>query len=202
MEMGYTAFYIAYNNRMGTNSFQDTAGNYYVIRKNIGNSESKGLELYVEKTVNLNKHLSLLIFNSTAYIDARYKKATIRSSNNNIDVSGNKVESAPEWITRSNLTIKYKLVEISLLYSYVAESFADALNTKTPSATGAVGLVPAYQLLDASLTWTVNEHVAFTFNINNLLDEAYFTKRPQFYPGPGVWPSDGRTISLTLKAKF
>lgn len=136
-----TAFYIAYNNRIGTNSFLDSTGNYFVIRKNIGNSESKGIELYVEKNLKLNKNLSLLFFNATAYIDARYKKAHILSGNNNVDISGNKIESAPEWITRTNIAVKYKLIEFSMLHSYVSETYADALNTRIPSATGAVGLV-------------------------------------------------------------
>ncbi|WP_449435903.1 hypothetical protein [Pedobacter steynii] len=35
-------------------------------------------------------------------------------------------------------------------------------------------------------------------NVSNAFDKHYFTKRPQFYPGPGIWPSDGRTFSATV----
>jgi outer membrane receptor protein involved in Fe transport len=35
-----------------------------------------------------------------------------------------------------------------------------------------------------------------------ILDKQYFTKRPQFYPGPGIWPSDGRTFSGTVTIKI
>lgn len=34
--------------------------------------------------------------------------------------------------------------------------------------------------------------------VGNALDVRYFTKRPTFYPGPGVWPSDGRALRLTV----
>ncbi len=35
--------------------------------------------------------------------------------------------------------------------------------------------------------------------VNNLLDRQYFTKRPEFYPEPGVWPSDGRAGQLSVE---
>jgi Fe(3+) dicitrate transport protein len=37
---------------------------------------------------------------------------------------------------------------------------------------------------------------------NNLTDQQYFTKRPAFYPGPGVWPSDGRSVVLTVQVRL
>jgi len=62
--------------------------------------------------------------------------------------NGNFVESVPKWISRNGLNVRYKNLSVSLRYSYTAESFADPLNTVEPSATGAVGLVSAYGLLD------------------------------------------------------
>ena len=38
--------------------------------------------------------------------------------------------------------------------------------------------------------------------VNNILDKQYFTKRPLFYPGPGVWSSDGRSIVISLGVNF
>ncbi|MCX7863138.1 MAG: TonB-dependent receptor [Bacteroidales bacterium] len=194
-----TSFYIKYNNRMGLNSFQDTSGNYFVIRKNIGNSISKGIELFVEKQFEITQKYSIVLYSSTSYIDARYKDAVIRSGNTNINIDGNKVESAPEWITRNNVTVRINRIFVSFLYSYVSETFADPLNTKAPSPSGSVGIVPSYHLFDGSVAWQINNHFHCSVNINNIFDKAYFTKRPQLYPGPGVWPSDGRTVSVTLK---
>ena len=52
------------------------------------------------------------------------------------------MQSVPELISRSGLTLSGGPASLTLLYSYTAESYADALNTRTPSANGAVGLVP------------------------------------------------------------
>ena len=81
-------------------------------------------------------------------------------------------------------------------------SYADALNTRTPSTNGAVGLVPSYGLLDLSGSFQVRANVALRASINNLTDEKYFTKRPEFYPGPGVWPSDGRSVNVSIGFTF
>ncbi|PXY46259.1 TonB-dependent receptor family protein [Flavobacterium hydrophilum] len=197
-----TGFILQYNNRMGTLAQTDTDGNLIIFRTNIGDSRTTGLELFLQGDFSLGKKAGLSLFTSTSFMDAHYQDATIRSGNSNVSVSGNKVESVPKWITRNGITINYDLVSLSALYSYTSESFADALNTTTPSASGAVGLVPAYQLLDLNLAIRITEKIKLQLNASNVLDEHYFTKRPQFYPGPGIWPSDGRTFSGTLSIKI
>ncbi|MEI9806433.1 MAG: hypothetical protein WDO16_00400 [Bacteroidota bacterium] len=127
------------------------------------------------------------------------KKAIVKSGNNNINVEGNKVESAPDIITRNGASVRYRRMSFSVLYSYTAESFADALNTVQPLATtGAVGLVPSYGILDINSSFRITKNIEARININNLTDKQYFTKRPTFYPGPGVWPSDGRNFSTSV----
>jgi Fe(3+) dicitrate transport protein len=39
-------------------------------------------------------------------------------------------------------------------------------------------------------------------NINNVTNKQYFTKRPSFYPGPGIWSSDGRSLVVSVGFKF
>lgn len=150
----------------------------------------------------LGSKASLSLFTSTSFMDARYQNAIIKSGNENVSVSGNKVESVPDWITRNGFTVKYSIVSFSTLYSYTSASFADALNAAQPSVSGATGLVPSYQLLDLNIAFKLNENVNLQLNVNNALNEHYFTKRPQFYPGPGIWSSDGRTFSGTLSIKI
>jgi Fe(3+) dicitrate transport protein len=38
--------------------------------------------------------------------------------------------------------------------------------------------------------------------VNNLADKHYFTRRTDEYPGPGIIPSPGRSVYLTLGADF
>jgi Fe(3+) dicitrate transport protein len=61
-----------------------------------------------------------------------------------------------------------------------------------------VGLVPAYTVADANGAFEVTDWLTIRVGVNNLFDAQYFTKRPQFYPGPGVWPSDARSLQLSV----
>ncbi len=193
-------FQMQYNNRLGSVSQTDAGGNYVLFRTNIGNSVTRGAEIFAEQGFGLGK-VDVSVFTSTALFDARYQDAAVKSGNENINVSGNKIESVPDVITRNGIATRYGLASISVLYSYTAASYADALNTSTPSATGAVGLVPAYGLLDINTTFRFGSNVTMKLNLNNVMNQQYFTKRPQFYPGPGVWSSDGRSIVVTLGFK-
>ena len=62
-----------------------------------------------------------------------------------------------------------------------------------------MGVVPAYTLVDVSGGWSASRAVRVTGGVSNLLNRQYFTKRPQFYPRPGVGPSDGRSVYLSLE---
>ncbi len=198
-----SAFRIRYNNRMGSLSgTKPEDGSFYLYRTNIGNSVTNGAEIFVEMNFPLGKRLGATLFTSTAFMDAAYQHAVVRSGSENVDVTGNKVESVPEVITRNGITFRYREASLSFLYSYTAESYADALNTIEPSVTGSVGLVPSYGILDVNATVRFSNGLMARFNFNNITDEHYFTKRPQFYPGPGVWSSDGRSVSVSLGIKI
>ena len=196
-------FLLQYNNRFGTLAQTDNANNLITYRTNIGNSFTKGVEIFVQGDWILGKKVSLSVFASTAFVHARYTKAIVKSGSTNINVEGNKVESAPDLITRNGATLRYSKVSFSLLYSYTSATFADALNTVKPSpATGAVGIVPAYGLLDINAAVKILKNLELRMTVNNCINSQYFTKRPLFYPGPGVWPSDGRSIGLTAAIKL
>ncbi|MCC6459571.1 MAG: TonB-dependent receptor [Saprospiraceae bacterium] len=199
-----SAFNLVYNNRLGSlTEYSAQLDTLILFRTNIGNSRTSGLELFVEYGVRLSEQWSLTLFSSSSYFDARYQGDSVRvSSKENRSIKGKRVESVPEWISRNGATLKYKTLSVSLLYSYTAVSYADPLNTETPSATGAVGLVPAYGLLDLNLSWRLLHNLTLRCSLNNLSDKQYFTKRPSFYPGPGVWPSDGRSLVVSLGVRL
>lgn len=194
------AFRLQYNNRLGSVSV-DENGTFYVIRTNIGNSVTHGLELFGEYGFHVSERLYASVFSSTAWFDAKYKDAQFRVGQENRDINGNRVESVPDWISRNGLNLKYRSLSLSFLYSYTGETFADPLNTVVPSATGAVGRVPSYALLDINASYRLNRLV-FRLSVNNVADKQYFTKRPSFYPGPGIWPSDGRSVVLSVGIKI
>jgi len=192
-------FQLLYKNRLGTIAQVNSAGEQIIFRTNIGDSFTKGLEIFTQAEFPLGEKASLSIFTATAYMDAEYKNAVIRNGTANVNIDGNQVESAPKWQSRNGVTLKFRNASLSGLYSYTGNTYADAFNAVTPSATGATGLVPAYHLVDFNGKVSFSENVQLMLNLSNAFDRKYFTKRPQFYPGPGIWPSDGRTFSATLQ---
>lgn len=193
-----SVFRLQYNNRVGSVALEEN-GAFYILRTNIGHSVTHGLEWFTEYGFRLAGKFHGNLFTSTALFDARYQDAFIRIGNENRSIDGNKVESVPTWISRNGLNLRYNGFSISVLYSYTGRTFADPLNTQAPSPTGAIGMVPAYGLLDVNLSCRLFGHMILRFNINNVAGKDYFTKRPAFYPGPGIWPSDGRSIQATVQ---
>lgn len=194
-----TAFLLQFNNRFGSTAETDAAGNFYTYRTNIGNSLTKGAEIFLQADWMLNNKTVLSVFTSTALMDGRYQEAVIKSGNNNINIKGNKVESVPNIITRNGVTLRVSRFSVSALYSYIGATYADALNTVIPPAsTAAVGKVPSYGLLDINTSVRINQALQVKLNVANLTDKQYFTKRPMFYPGPGIWPSDGRSVNASV----
>jgi Fe(3+) dicitrate transport protein len=159
---------------------------------------TKGLELFVQGNWELSHKSLLTLFTSTALMDGRYSSGMVKSGNKNIQIKGNKIESVPNVISRNGLTWQYRKFSITAQYSYTAESFADALNTVDPVASGALGLVPSYGLFDINASYKISNNIQVKAGINNCFNKQYFTKRPLFYPGPGIWPSDGRNAILTI----
>jgi len=195
-------FQLSYRNRLGTIAQRNPNGDEVIFRTNIGNSVTNGVEFFSQAEFQFNPLLSLSIFTATSYMDARYKAAMLRSGNINVSIEGKKVESVPEWQSKNGATIKWRKTSLSVLHSYTAKSYADAFNTVLPTATGSAGLVPSYNLFDLNTRTYLNSRFQLGLNLNNAFDKSYFTKRPQFYPGPGIWPSDGRTVSMTISAKI
>ncbi|MCD9019403.1 TonB-dependent receptor family protein [Parachryseolinea silvisoli] len=221
MELGYRGithglrwdigvFSLGYDNRLGTlEQTNPDNGTTYIYRTNIGNSMTTGAEIFLAYNLRLGDYSNLSLFTSTAFFHARYTDAIVRSGKNaggsaqseNIDIRGNKVETVPDMITRNGITFYWHRLSATALYSYTGESYADPLNTVTPSKTGAVGLVPSYGLLDFNASFRVTQQWMVRVNMNNMTDKQYFTKRPSFYPGPGVWSSDGRSMNVTVALK-
>ena len=202
LKIEMTYFQLLYKNRLGTLAQTDENGNFQILRTNIGTSFTKGLESFVEYYGKIGDKLNFSIFTSTALMEARYQKAVVRSGEKNVDIEGNFVESTPRVISRNGLTLRYKKASLTTLYSYTAQSYADAFNTVKPSANGSVGLVPSYGIIDFNSTFRVSKMIIVKANVNNALNKMYFTKRPQFYPGPGIWASDGRGFSLSVSTKI
>ena len=200
-------FQLQYQNRLGQVVLNDANNQAYIFRTNVGNSLTNGVEAYLEyKPLQIQKdgrvETELSFFTSTSFFDAYYQKGSAVVSNENVSVSGNRLEGVPKWISRNGIQFTYQKFNATLQYSYVGDSYADALNTITPSANGAKGLVPSYGIFDLNGTLRLNKNYTIKLGINNLTNQQYFTKRPTMYPGAGIWSSDGRSVVVSFGVKI
>lgn len=198
LQFDVSAFYLQYNNRVGT--ITPTGANYRLVT-NVGNSVSKGLETYAEfnlaKAFLQNEHTDLSIFSSYSYTDATYS-----SNHKDASTKGKKVENAPAHIFRGGIALGYKHWSVTAQISYVDETFSDANNVMQPSSNGQNGLIPSYTITDVTASYQLAKGHTIKAGVNNLLNGNYFTRRAGGYPGPGILPGDGRTFFVSFGAKL
>jgi len=196
LNVDVSLFFLEYNNRIGevlrTNP---VTGEEFAYRTNVARSEHKGAETYIEfnllKYVKPQSNRGLSIFNSLAYIEAKYTSGEFK---------GNRVEAAAKVIERVGVIYSNKHLSSTFQLNYVGDAFGDATNVKI-SDNPIAGYIPAYTVLDFSATYKINNY-AIKCGVNNLADKAYFTRRTDEYPGPGIIPAVGRSFYVGLAAKF
>jgi len=198
-------YYLSYQDRIGNITLMDAIDKSYNYKTNTGNSEAKGVEIFVEfhplKLFKNSVKSDISLFTSTSTDDATYTHgSTIIVKGENKDIRGNKLENAPQLISRNGITYSYRNFSLTALYSYTSEFYSDANNIEFVSS-GITGIVPGYGLFDLS---GVIEFGQFNISagINNLANSDYFTRRISTYPGPGILPGDGRTFYIGAGAKL
>lgn len=186
-----STFVIDYADRVGTVALSPTRN----LRTNLGRSLHSGLETFVEVDViralgDPVRYGSLSVFGSWGYTDARVIGGPLE---------GRRVDNAPRNVLRAGLSYRTRAFSVTVQGSHVDEAFADANNAaRNPMGNGVNGLIPAYTVWDASLTWRLTEQLRLMAGVNNLTDARYFTRRAGGYPGPGILPADGRTWYVTV----
>ncbi len=184
------AFGVHYRNRIGI-IFDDRANR---VRTNIGDAFITGVESFVEADLlNLNSNkredIQFKTFINFALTDSRY----LASKSQN--VKGNKVEFIPQINLKTGIRFYLKNFTSSIQFSYLSDQFTDAQNSPIAQQgdlrSGIIGEIPAYHVTDLSLSYRFKKFKLNT-GINNVFDNAYFTRRATGYPGPGIIPSEGR----------
>jgi Fe(3+) dicitrate transport protein len=190
-------FWMRYDGRFGALLRDDGAGPY-VFKTNLGSTRTAGAEIALDALLATSAHATWRGFASAALFDAVYRKGVAVTGGANVALDGNRVEGVPAIIVRTGVARTGAAGTMTLQVSHTGESFGDPLNTREPNVTGARGIVPAYTLVDLTLSRRVGAHAVVRAGVTNVFDVRYFTKRPAFYPGPGVWPSDGRGVTLGM----
>ncbi|TXF89797.1 TonB-dependent receptor [Neolewinella aurantiaca] len=207
----YTAnvFGLRYNGRLGevltpevqidaTGTEQPT-GRIIRLRSNIGDAFIYGLETLIDYNLLNTKNedgtpYTLTFFANTSLTRSEYLSSDIAG------VAGNEVEFIPVLNLKTGLRFGYGNLLGSLQYAYLSEQYTDASNApqdQDDNQSGIVGEIPAYGVMDLSLSYRWRKF-SFEGGVSNLLDEAYFTRRATGYPGPGIIPSAPRTFYVTV----
>ena len=192
-------FYLSYKNRIGfvQRLFED--GNIKAFRTNTGDAEIFGFEnlidINLKKIINLNDNYIFNSFFNLSIIESKYK------SSNEPGVQGNEVEFVPKYNFKTGLKFGYKNFTSYLQYSYLSNQFSDSTNAINSNLSGVIGIIPSYDILDMSISYSF-KRIRIESGINNILDNHYFTRRATGYPGPGIIPSPPRNTYITLQYKF
>ena len=196
-----TGFLLSYNDRIGQVLKTDTLlYNTYRFRTNISDSRNIGIEAYAEVSLlpifgYKNSDYTVSIYTTLSIMDAVYLHSKEEA------YEGKKVEMVSPLIIRSGVKYGYRQFTTSLQFSYTHEHFTDATNAVfSPDAVS--GIVPSYYVFDFSADYQFKKWFSVSAGVNNLLNEIYFTRRAAGYPGPGILPSDGRSIYATLQFKL
>ncbi len=201
-------FFLKYNDRIGSTWAQPEPGvSPKNFRTNLGDAVSMGVEALME--MNLTQWLApnakskFLAHLDVAYTYARYIHSDIPG------VEGSVVELTPPVIIKTGLSYQYrKKFKIAYQYVYthkhanIPASPQELANETVLAPYATLGMIPTYSVMDLSLAYNYNEHFSIEANCNNLLNRAYFTRRAEGYPGPGIIPSAGRAFYITVAGKF
>ncbi|MBT1697430.1 TonB-dependent receptor [Fulvivirgaceae bacterium PWU4] len=195
-----SVFYLNYDNRIGEVQTYDERERVVRRRGNIGRAVIQGVEAYAEADVlglifPQQYQWSGVVFNNIALIHSVYEASDIPG------VTGNEVEFVPAVNLKSGVRLGYGNLRGSFQYTYLSDQFADATNATDGGVSAVVGTIPAYAIMDVSLSYQLKK-LRFEASVNNLADRMYFTRRATGYPGPGILPSDGRGYFLTIQVKI
>ncbi len=188
-------FHLQYKNRIGIGSdpVRDVA-----IRANIGDARILGLEAYMEVDlwdlwIKKSEDVDFSFFTNFSLLHGTYLSGLSY-------FEGNDVELIPPFSIKSGVNLKIKNFRAAYQYAYVGQHFSDASNA-IQVANATRGILPAYQVQDLSLSYTLGRF-RFQTGVNNLGNAQYFTRRAAAYPGPGIIPSDGRSFYGTVSIKL
>ncbi len=188
-------FVLSYNDRIGLIQKEVSEVEEIIERGNIGDALIYGVESLID--VNLknwfiqNNDIVLSCFINSSFIDSEYT------------ATGNKVEFIPDANIKTGLKFGYKNFLSRVQYTYLSSQFTDASNEPSSEndESGVVGQIPAYDVLDISLSYSY-KRFKLEAGINNVLDNAYFTRRATGYPGPGIIPSAPLNWYTTLQIRL
>ncbi len=198
-------FGLFYNDRIGLIDAQiPPVNNVGKLRTNVGDARILGVESLIDFNLKnifkMNNDFRANYFINTSFVTSEYTSSNFENTSTGF-VAGNKVEFIPDVNIKTGIQFGYKNLLSSIQYTYLSSQFTDATNATRDNLNSIVGEIPAYDVLDISLSYTY-KRFKLEAGVNNVLDKSYFTRRATGYPGPGIIPSVNRNVFATLQVKF
>ncbi len=196
-------FWLSYTDKIGSvqTTYIDNFFGQRIVRltTNVADAEIIGLESYLEtdliKLFNAeSKNFVISHFLNLAYTNAYYHNSKETA------VEGNRVESVPRWNVKTGLEANYKKLKGSFQFSYLSDQYSEATNAEL-SSTGVYGLIPSFWVMDLSLSYDY-KRLSLEGGVNNITNNAYFTRRAVGYPGPGIIPASPRNFYVGIGLTF
>ncbi len=161
--------------------------------KNVGETKHEGVEFGFR--VNPLKNLSLRY--NGAYSKHTYKSFVTKIDDGvaveKNDFSGNRMPSAPEWVTNAGIDYNFlKQFRVGLEWQHVSDYFTDDQNTNT---------YEGYDSFNARLGYD-NKNFGIWLNVMNFTDELYATRANTAYGRTTYTPGNPRTFVVGLKFKL
>jgi Fe(3+) dicitrate transport protein len=196
-------FGLYYNDKISEYQTVNTQNQIIRYRSNLGTAFTYGIEALAELDLNkifLNQKTDFVFnyFTNLSITKSRYLKSDVP------DVEGKEVEFVPLLNLKTGINLGYKSFLSNIQLTYLSAQYTDATNSSlslNSINSGIIGEIPSYYVVDFSFAYKFN-HFKIESGCNNLTNHSYFTRRATGYPGPGIIPSDGRTVYATVEFKF
>ncbi len=194
-----SVFGLSYKDRIGFIQKVQEDGRVVSERGNVGNAFIYGIESLIDfnlgEVLLKSKDYNFSYYLNSSFITSEYTES-LESG-----IVGNKVEFVPEVNIKTGFRFGYKNFLSTVQYTYLSEQFTDASNAVSGSLSGVIGKIPSYNVLDFSVSYRY-KILKLEAGVNNLLNNAYFTRRATGYPGPGIIPSPPRNWYTTLEIRL
>ncbi|HSG62607.1 MAG TPA: TonB-dependent receptor [Pseudomonadales bacterium] len=161
-----------------------------IERVNSGDSRHRGVEMAIQYRMDVDRERQLTLFANGSWLDA-----TIRRSVNQALI-GNTPAFAPQYLLRSGVMYDDGRLHASLTATIVDEQYwQDNHQSRGAGNQRIEAKIPAYEVVDASVEWALDEHWQFYGGINNVFDQNYYSR----VRNDGIEPAHARTFFVGLR---
>ena len=149
-------FNLNYNNRIGFIQKADAFGRVKSERGNVGDAAIYGIESLLDidlrRVFLMPDSFSLNTFVNTSFITSKYTASQVPG------IRGKKIEFVPEKNLKTGVRFGYNNLMLNFQYTYLSSQFTDASNATVGNLSGVVGEIPAYSVMDLSLSYSYKKN--------------------------------------------